>query len=343
MRLLRPIIFLSLACALVVVAGCGGSSKSSSGSSSKSVPKDAVAQVGGQPIPQTQFNQLLDQAKRSYAAQKRTFPKAGTQEYLTLRNQAMQYLVQRSEIAQKAAGLGIKVSDKQIADRLAQIKKQYFAGSETKYKAQLQKQGLTDQQVRDDVRAQLTSEQLFNKVTAGAKVSDADVTAYYKQHPQSYTQPQSRAVRHILVKDKALADKIYAQLKGGADFAKLAAKYSLDPGSKNQGGKLTITKGQTVPEFDTTAFSLKTNELSKPVKTRFGYHIIQALSSVRPRKTTPLKDVKEAIRQQLLQQKRTELMTKWTDALRKEYSSKIAYATGYSPPPTAATSPTTTR
>ena len=84
-------------------------------------------------------------------------------------------------------------------------------------------------------------------------------------------------MRHILVKTKAKADDIYDQLKGGADFAALAKKYSEDTGSKANGGKLTISKGQTVAPFDQTAFLLKTNEISQPVKTEFGYHVIQPI------------------------------------------------------------------
>ena len=113
-------------------------------------------------------------------------------------------------------------------------------------------------------------------MTKDAKVTDAQITKYYNENKSQYNVAESRDVRHILVKTKAEADKIYDQIKAGGDFAALAKKYSLDPGSAAIGGKLTITRGQTVAPFDKTAFLLATNEVSRPVKTQFGYHIIQA-------------------------------------------------------------------
>jgi parvulin-like peptidyl-prolyl isomerase len=332
----KPVLILVLSVLVgLLAAGCGG------GGSSK-VPSDAVAVVGDDAISRSQFDALINQAKKSYASQKRTFPKAGSTEYEQLKQQAMQYLVQRAEFAQKSKDLGVGVTDKQIADRLAQIKKQYFGGSEKRYHQQLQKQGLTDAQVRDDVKAQLVSEAIFKKVTADVKVSDADLLAYYKQHKSQYSVPEQRDVAHILVKNKALADRLYKQIQGGADFATLAKKYSQDPGSKNQGGKLTISKGQTVAPFDQTAFLMHTGQVSHPVKTDFGYHIIKALGPIKPAKTTPFKQVKESIRQQLLQQKRNEAMTKWVNDVKKEYAKKIHYQVGYAPPSTATSSQTTT-
>jgi parvulin-like peptidyl-prolyl isomerase len=310
-----------------VLAGCGGGGGS--------VPSNAVAKVGKTTITQAQFNDLLEQAKRSYQSQKRKFPAAGTTEYQTLKNQAVQYLVQRIEFAQEADTLGIKVTDKDIAARLAQIKKQYFGGKESRYKKQLKQQGLTDEQVKDDIKAQLISEKIFKKVTGNVQVTDAQVKKYYDQHQSQYGTPEQREVAHILVKSKALADKLYDRVKAGEDFSKLAKKYSQDPGSKSQGGKLTISKGQTVGPFDQSAFLLSTGQVSRPVKTDFGYHIIKALGDVKPAKTTAFAQVKSSIRQQLLQQKKNEAMTNWQNKLKKDFDGKISYQTGYAPPTTS--------
>jgi foldase protein PrsA len=326
--LLLPALVLALA-----AAGCGGGSDK--------VPEDAVAVVDGQTVSKSDFNALIDQARKSYKTQKRDFPKAGSKEYQTLKNQAVQFLVQRVEFEQQAEDLDIEVTDKQVDARLAQIKKQYFGGDAKKYEKQLKDQGLTDKQVRSDIRAQIVSEQIFNKVTKSAKVDDKAISDYYEKNKAQYSQPESREVRHILVKTRAQAEDIYKQLQDGADFSVLAKKFSQDTGSKTNGGKLTISKGQTVAPFDQTAFLLKKNDISRPVKTEFGFHIIQPLADAKPAKVTPLKEVKESIRQQLQQTKKNEAMTKWVDDLKKEYEDQVSYAVGFTPPPAATTGTTT--
>jgi foldase protein PrsA len=325
-----------LLCALVsfVLAGCGG------GSSDK-VPPDAVAIVDGQEVAKSDYESLISQAKKSYKNQKRDFPKAGSQEFQTLKNQAVQFLVQREQFEQEADSLDVNVTDKQVNERLAKIQKQYFGGDKKKYEKQLKEQGLSDKQVRNDIRAQIISEKIFAKVTKDVKVTDKQIEDYYTKNKAQYSQPESREVRHILVKTKAKADDIYNQLKAGGDFAALAKKFSEDTGSKANGGKLTISKGQTVAPFDQTAFLLKKNAISRPVKTEFGYHIIQPLSDIKEAKVTPLKDVKDSIKQQLAQTKKNEAMTKWVDDLKKDYEDKISYAVGFNPPP-GATGTTTT-
>ena len=327
MKTSRFLLLSLCALAAVALAGCGGGSDD--------VPADAVAVVDGQEIARADYNQLIEQARTSYKNQKRDFPAAGSQEFKVLQNQAVQFLVQREQFEQEAADMDVEVTDKDVQARLTQIQKQYFGGDEKKYEKQLKDQGLTDAQVRKDIRAQIVSEKIFENVTRDVKVTDADIEEYYAKNKTQYSQPESRDVRHILVKTKAKADQLYAELKGGGDFAALAKANSEDTGSKDNGGKLTISRGQTVAPFDKKAFELKVNEISTPVKTEFGYHIIQALGPVKPAKVTPLKEVKEAIRQQLLQSKKNEKMTKWVDDLKKNYEDKITYAIGFTPPPTA--------
>jgi parvulin-like peptidyl-prolyl isomerase len=326
MKRLLPLV-LVLVLALFAV-GCGG------GSDDQTVPADAVAVVGDQEIPKSEFDQLMEQAKASYEAQERDFPNAGTPEYNTLRNQALQFLVQRAQFEQKASELDVEVTEQDVDERLEQIKEQYFGGDEEKYSTQLEEQGLSDEQVRRDIRAQLLQEKIFEQVTADVEVTDEEVEEHYAANQDQYGQPESREVRHILVETQREAVQIRQQLTQGGDFEALAKEHSKDPGSAEQGGKLTVSRGQTVPEFDQAAFSLEKDALSRPIKTQYGFHIIQPLSEVKEAKTTPLADVKDSIRQQLLQTKRNERMTEWVEETKQEFAEETRYQVGFAPPET---------
>jgi parvulin-like peptidyl-prolyl isomerase len=333
MKTLRFLFLPLLLAAALLVAGCGGGSQS--------VPNDAVAVVNGTPITKAQFAALLASARASYTARKTAFPQAGTAAYKSLQDQAMTYLVQQAELTQKGKDLGVVVTDKDVQTRLTQIKKQYFGGDQSKYLAQLKAQGLTEPELLIQLRAQILSERLYAKITSSVAVTAAAVAAYYKAHSSTYKVAESRNVRHILVNNKALADQLESQLKSGADFAALAKKYSKDPGSAAKGGKLTVSKGQTVPQFDKVAFTLKTGATSPPVHTQYGWHIIQALSPITAAKVTPLSSVSASIKAQLLQAKKTTVMTAWVNSLKKDYAKKLAYQTGYAPSATTTSSTTT--
>jgi parvulin-like peptidyl-prolyl isomerase len=318
-------VFLALGLAVFAV-GCG-----SDDGGSDAVPSNSVAVVGDQSIPKSEFDDLITYAKRSYDAQKRPFPKVGTPEYVQLRDQAMRFLVQRTQFEVKADELDIDVSDEAVDKRIDQYVKERHQGDKKKFDAELKAQGLSPEQARDIIRANLVQEAIFNKVTKEVKVSDDQVKSYYDKNKAQYGTPETRQVRHVLVKQKALADDLYGQLKGGGNWQAIAKKHSQDPASKNQGGKMTATKGQLVPEFEQTAFTIGDNGISKPVKTQYGWHIIQALGPVKKSQSTPFPQVKEAIRQQLLQENRNKEMEKWVGEMRKDLEADTTYQVGYKP------------
>jgi foldase protein PrsA len=307
----------ALAALTLVAAGCGDSDE---------VPADAVAVVDGTDVKRSTLDELLARAKKSYAAQ----------------TQAVAFLVQRVEYEREGEQLGVDVTEAQITKKINEVKKQYFDNNQKKFEAGLKEQGYTEATLREDIRSQLITEGIYDRVTNGVKVSDTAVRKYYDTNRDRYSVAESRSVRHILVKTKAEADKLHSQLVGGADFAKLAKQSSLDPGSKNQGGKLTITRGQTVAPFDKAAFTLKTNELSLPVKTEFGYHLIQPLADVKPGSVTPFAQVKQQIRTQLVSERKNTAVNDWVADTQKKYKDKVTYAAGFEPPDTSTTGEDTT-
>ena len=124
------------------------------------------------------------------------------------------------------------------------------------------KLGITADQLRAMYEANLLRQKLMDAITANTPHSQDEIWA-----------------RHILVADEATANTVRQRLLNGEDFAKVAAEVSTDTGTKDKGGDLGwFARGVMVPEFDTAAFSLKVGEISQPVKSQFGYHIIQVLA-----------------------------------------------------------------
>jgi parvulin-like peptidyl-prolyl isomerase len=334
----RPLLVLA-ALSVIVVAGCG--------SGSGSVSKDAVAVVDGVEIPRTELDALIDRARGQYKAGKKVFPKAGTTDFQALQGQAVSFLVKREQNEQEAKRLSISVADDEIAKKFGELRTQFFGGDQKKFDEALKKQGTTKDELELDIRAQLLSEKLTAKAVEGVTVSDAEAKKYYDDNIAQYTKAESRDVRHILLavktaagaakvdfpKSLVLANDVRAQLVAGGDFAVLAKKYSDDPGSKDNGGKYPgIARGQFVPEFEKAMFSLDTNELSQPIKTDFGYHLIEPTSAVKSKSVEAFAKVEAQIKSQLLDTRNSERVATWAAELTKSYEGKVKYTAGFEPP-----------
>ena len=191
----RVILSASLAAAVLAlslgVSACGGGGSSGSGGS---LASGVVASVAGDEITQAELDEAISQAEDRLESQGQRIPAAGSQEYQAFQENALAYLVQKAQLEQQAEELDITVSDKEVDERLARVLTQFFGGNREKYEEALEKQGITDAQVRDELRATLVSEKIFEKVGDSAKVTEAEVKAYYNAHPELYTQQSSRRV-----------------------------------------------------------------------------------------------------------------------------------------------------
>jgi len=310
----------------LLLVACGGSG------GPKTVPAGAVALVGDQPVTRAALASMLAANRQSYRLKGQAFPLAGTGPFLTLRNKILDQLVQEAEFEQQAKSqFGIEIGDAQVDRQLEQLRTR--SGGPEKFRATIAQQGVTETQIRAQLRKQLLGEALFPKLSAEASVSDSEIERWYKSHRKGYERPAKRRVRHILVPTRAQADELERKLRAGADFAALARRYSIDAATAASGGVLagSVVQGQTLPTFDRVAFSLKTNAISAPVRTASGWHIIQAISDVTPKTTTPLSSVRPAIEAALLSTKRQNALGTWVRETRAEYAKRVLYAPGFGP------------
>ncbi len=325
--IVAAVLLLALASA-VVLAACG----------EEKVPAGSIAAIGDGTVTQAQFDQVLADAKAAYAAQKADFPAEGTAEYDTLKANIVTYLVQAQIIKQKAEELGVEVTTEEIDTRIASTIKQ--VGGQKKYDKLLEGYGMTEEVLRRQLATQMLQDEVRAKIGENITVSEADVKAYF-ENPDNESQfivPETVTARHILVKTKAEAEKVQALLEADssdANWKKVAKKYSTDPGSKNNGGNLGARpKGSFVKEFDDAAFKLKVGVISNPVKTQFGYHVIEVTKKAEG-STTSFEEAKSGIEQQLKLQREAEAWQKWLDEATA--AAAVIYAVGFNPKELTAT------
>ena len=174
-----------------------------------------------------------------------------------------------------------------------------------------------------DLRKRLVVQRVMRQYQTPPTITDAEVQAYYDANPNLYSTTQV-AASHILVKDEETAKQIRAELEQHPDrFAALATEKSTDTGSAKKGGELGLFgQGRMVPEFDKVAFSLKVGEISQPVKTRYGYHIIK-VTERKEGERKPFDQVKEQIRTTLRNQRLQEQVDGHFAELKKNADVKV--------------------
>lgn len=164
----------------------------------------------------------------------------------------------------------------------------------------------------------LVSLVLKKEVEDKAVVDDAEAKAFFDQNQDKFTIGTELRASHILVQTEEEAESIHEKIKNGEDFAKLAKEHSKDTGSAEKGGDLGyFGRGKMVPEFERAAAGLKPGEVSEPVKTRFGYHIIK-LIDIKEGTPANFEQSRESIKRQLMAEKRKKLFDAYIEKLKGE-------------------------
>jgi parvulin-like peptidyl-prolyl isomerase len=260
------------------------------------VGKDGlIARVNGQGIALKLFSEKYSRFSKTFKARKRKVPNKIAQRY---RDSIVKRLIEEELIKQESQKQQIQVP---AADLDAEYKKYktMFKG-EDRFQRYLKTAKLSEAQIKENLKSSLALKLLLAKVSGG-QTKDSDVEKYYNDNIKKYEVKEQVRASHILIKvpkgakadqDKVAQDKatkLTQQARNGGDFAKLAQENSEGP-TKTRGGDLNFfQKGRMVKEFDQVAFNLKVGEISDPVKTRFGWHVIK----VTDKKTGRIREFKE--------------------------------------------------
>jgi peptidyl-prolyl cis-trans isomerase C len=152
-----------------------------------------------------------------------------------------------------------------------------------------------------------------------SSVDDREARKLYDQQVSGIKPEEELRARHILVDSEDKAREVYEKIAHGEDFTKMAKEHSKDPGSKEDGGDLGyFAQGQMVPEFETAAFKLKKGDISMPVQTKFGWHLIK-IEDRRARGAPPFEQVKERILASLVHRKAQEVAAGLREKAKLEY------------------------
>ncbi len=240
-----------------------------------------------------------------------------------------------ARISQYAPELQEKLKDpaqrQQYLESLVQIQ---IAGAEAKAQ-KLDKRKNVAQRIDDAINSILVQEYINDIVKKLKKPTDQEAEAFFTANRNDYTTPASIRAQHILIALKpdakpedvtaaeAKAKTVYDELAAGADFGKLAEKYSDDSESKGKGGDLgTFNAAQMPPEFSQPVLAMKKDELGRPFRTPFGFHIVK-VNDIIPARQMEFKEVKEDVLTRLDNESRGKVVSEELERLKKKYKVKI--------------------
>ena len=346
----RPIRFFSalgaVLFAVVALSSCGGG-----------IPGDAVATVGGTPIANTAFNHWLAVASTSTAAgtgekpappkppkytaciehlrvvqtregkgkapaPEATLKKQCETQFKTLTQEVLSFLLSAQWVIEEAKSLGVKVSDKEVKKQFGTIVKTQFT-KPGEFQKFLASSGETVSDLLLRVKLNMLSTRIQQKIAKKkGEVTNAQVEKFYNENKSRYGTPEKRNLSIILVKSEAAAQKAKREIQGGKPFATVAKAVSVDPTTRSSGGALNeVVRGQEEQALDAAIFSAQNGALTGPVKTPFGYYILD-VRSITPGTQQPLSQVRTSIKAQLQATHQQEALSKFVKEFKKRWQAK---------------------
>ena len=278
-----------------------------------------AATVNGKPIPSTEYYAELDKVQQHGA-------KIPDDRLKRIKDNILKRLIEAELVKQSVEKEGIAVSDAEVGDAFKEYKDRFK--SEEQFQNYLKHGKITEDSIKDRIREKKALEKLIEK-KGNLAVTDDEAREFYDKNQRFYREKEGVKARHVLVKlaqnakpedEKAALEKIKEAekaLKAGEDFAAVAEKMSEGPSAPKGGDLGFFSRGQMVKPFEDKAFELKIGEVSEPVRTRFGYHLIK-VEDKREDKQKSFDEVKPQIIESLKNKKFFQERRRLLEDLRKE-------------------------
>ncbi|MEK3980491.1 peptidylprolyl isomerase [Psychrobacillus sp. FSL K6-2836] len=268
----------------VVLAGCSAEAKTN---------KETVATVNGEKISQEELTETL---MTQYGVA------------------ALDTLITNKIFEMEAESEGLSVAEKEIQAELTKLIETY--GGQEEYEAVLDANNIEEEALLEDITTHLLQTKVLEKVI---NITDEELATYFEENKTTYEQTEQVEASHILVADEATAKEVINKLNEGSDFAELASEYSTDTSSSTDGGSLGyFGAGEMVEEFEKVAFEMEIDDISDPVESEYGFHIIK-VTGKQDAKEAVFEDVKEDVYDNLLEMRIQEEYSSWLTERYAEY------------------------
>ncbi len=299
---------LIMVCSLFMLTGC-----------QEGKQEKTIGEVNGDAITQKQFDQhyrlVINYFQQTYGE----IDEEKDQEILeNLKDSTFEDLVIQKLVWQEAKRRGIEVDKEQVEQDLAKVAEQLNKQEENGYEKYLKEHGFDEEFLRQRLETEYLYSRLGEEVTSDLTVTEEECREYYDQNKEAFSHPAGKQIYHILVGTQQEAEEVLAKLKQGESFSDLAAQYSIDPGSKLQGGDVGVVNQDTnfVEPFKEAALQLPPGELlTTPVESEYGFHIIRAGKQL-DEGIWPFSEVQADIETSLLQNKKNQVFSQFLDDLR---------------------------
>ncbi|WP_419959587.1 foldase protein PrsA [Psychrobacillus sp. BM2] len=268
----------------IALAGCSGEDKTN---------KETVATVNGEEISKEDLTKIL---MKQYGVE------------------ALDVLITNKIFKMEADSAGLTVEEKDIQAELAELIETY--GGQEEYEAVLEANNIEEKALLENISTYQLQTKVMEKVV---NISDEDLATYFEENKTTYEQTEQVEASHILVADEATAKEVIIKLNEGSDFAELASEYSTDTSSNTNGGSLGyFGAGEMVKEFEEVAFEMEIDEISEPVESEYGFHIIK-VTGKQDAKEAVYEDIKEEVYDNLLEIRINEEYSTWLTEKYAEY------------------------
>jgi len=290
------------------------------------LPDDAVLRLDDTVVSEARFHDRIDVLSALYGVrQPRGGPAADR-----FRRDAAKSLAVSMILEREAVEHGVVVGDRTARDALDKIIESQLGGDRSAFVRFLAAKGIAEQDVLDEVERQLATTRLLERITADVpEATDEDARAAFQERRDQLVVPERRHLRNIVVDTRAKAASLLSAVNRGADFARLAAAYSLDGSTKHRGGDLgTLAAAELDGTFADAAFAAPPGSAFGPVRTKHGWNV-GYVESMEAERSLSFRQVADRLKQELTTRRTLRTWRSWlSEQIR---AADVEYAPEYQP------------